>query len=136
MFQGLRIELPRLALCAKRCLDLRTSGAMRRPRFFDALPGRLASQVTPLEGNDHRDNADIALCSKITGPFVDRIETRLVVVPLGVSDGVLHRGMFAQTEYMDVHRGAVEPFAQSGDERFVVALAEFRDDLGNAARAR
>jgi hypothetical protein len=43
--------------------------------------------------------------------------------------GVLHGFVLAHAEDMDVHCGAAEPLAQALDERFVVALAEFSDDL-------
>jgi hypothetical protein len=35
---------------------------------------------------------------------------------------------------MDIHRGAVKPFAQAMNERLIITLAEFSDHLRDAAR--
>src|ERR1019366_10799964 len=106
-------------------IDLRARGATRRRRLVGALPRGAECRVAPLERNTQADAPDVALPSKIAGPLAGRVQKCLVVVAFGMSDGVLHGGVFAQAEDMDVHRGAGEPFAQSADERLIVALTEF-----------
>ena len=56
----------------------------------------------------------------------------MIVVTFGVPDGVLHGSVFAQPQNMDVHWRAVQPFPQPQYEWFMVALAEFSDNLRDA----
>ncbi len=128
----LPVAPPGRAFRKKRGVDLRACDAPRRRRFVDALPGRAERGVAPLQRNNQRYDPHIALCPKIACPVVRRIQKCFVVVALGVCDGVLHGGMFTEAEDVNIHRSALEPFAQAAHERLTVTLAEFGNNLRHA----
>ena len=63
------------------------------------------------------------------------MEKRLVrISAVGMTNGVVGGGMFAQPENVDIHRGTAQPFAQAVGQRFISPFAEFSDHLSHAAR--
>ncbi len=69
---------------------------------------------------------------KIAGPFLGGIQKRLIIVSLRMSNRIFERSVFAEPQDVDIHRSAVEPFAQTMNERLVISLTEFSDNLGKA----
>ena len=104
-------------------------------QFFDARPWRARCRVTPLKGKEDRGDLRIALRPQITGPIADRIEEDGIgIITFGMTDGITRCSVNAQTMNQDVHRGAIEPLTQPVGKRFILTLAKFRDNLGNAPR--